>query len=93
MLGFKEYHSQLLQYLLTVFWAFDKLQTIALKAILELSVYCKCSFKAEDMHLLHQFLTQHYDALSLDHATILMQTIAQVMSVLTEGDNLESALG
>ena len=92
MLGFKEYHSQLLQYLLTVFWTFDKLQTIALEAMLELCVYCKCSFKAEDMHLLHQFLTQHYAALSLDHATTLMKAIAQVMSVLTESDNLESAV-
>lgn len=84
MIQFKQYHSQLLQYLLNIFQTFDKLQTDSLRSILELSVYCKYSFKTEDLHLLHQFLTSNYNLLSLNHATILMKTIAQIMSVLTE---------
>ena len=55
---------------------FDKLRTIALEAMLEVSVYCKYSFKVDDLLLLHQFLTDHYDALDLNHATILMKTIS-----------------
>ena len=41
LIEFKQYHSQIIQYLLTVFQTFDKLKTIALQAILELSLYNK----------------------------------------------------
>ena len=85
LIEFKQYHSQLLQYMLRIYHTFDKLQTEALKAVYELSVPCKYSFTVEDMNLLHSFLTQHYGTMSREHAALLMKTIAESMSILSEG--------
>ena len=45
-----------------------------------------------DVNLLHQFLTQHYAEMSVAHASLLMETIAQSMSILSEGSQLKTSL-
>lgn len=92
MIEFKQYHSQLLQYMLRIYHTFDKLQTPALRAVYELSEHCKYSFTVEDMNLLHSFLTQHYSTMSREHASLLMKTLAQSMSILSEGPQLKTSV-
>ena len=92
LIEFKQYHSQLLQYMLRVYRTFDRLQTLALQAVHELSEHCKYSFTGEDVNLLHSFLTQHYRAMSREHAALLMATIAQSMSILSAGAELRASV-
>ena len=69
-------------YLFDIFTRHEKLQTKALETLLEYSLYCKDNFSPEVVSAIHNFLTQHYAALSLAHAKILMESLSMVITAV-----------
>jgi hypothetical protein len=76
--------SPIFAYLLDVFKRFSNLQTLALNTIFEISLYCKKFITESDFNLLYSFMTANYQALNLNHATKLNESVCTILSILDE---------
>lgn len=60
LIGFKDYITPVISYLLEIFLRFQNLQTLALNTIFEIGLYCKAQMKEADFNMLFNFLSSNY---------------------------------
>jgi CTP:phosphocholine cytidylyltransferase-like protein len=79
----KEHISPVLEYCLTAAKN-ERLRSLALNAVEQMSIYCQVLFSQADTQLLFSFMQESYASLSVEHAQKLIRAAGNVASMLDD---------